>query len=253
VKLEALRWGSGDRNCLLLHGIGSNAAGWWRLAESLVERGWAVAAPDLRGHGTSEKSDDYTFEAHIADVLALGAHWDAVLGHSMGGTIATLTIDRNPEWANALILQDPALAMPDSQEDILRWLLDDFSRPLTSDQIAGDHPRWLRRDAEIKAEALRQAGEEMVAETVKVNWPWLALDEAARIQVPTRIIGSDPETGGILPVAIGRWLAESNPLIDYLMLPGSSHSAHRDDDAYRAYLEAVIGGIERPPTLRQEQ
>jgi len=36
------------------------------------------------------------------------------------------------------------------------------------------------------------------------------------------------------------------------MLPGSSHSVHRDADAYKTYLMALIAGLARLPTLRTE-
>ena len=248
VDLHVETWGSGDRRILLLHGITSDAAGWWRVGPDLAERGWSVAAPDLRGHGSSPKPGSYRFDEHVADVLALGTGWDAVLGHSMGGTIAVETATAEPSWAEGLILQDPALMLPEPMDEVLEWLLEEYEVGPDEARIASLNPRWHPRDVAAKVAGLRATSGEMVESTVRQNWPWMILDEAASLTVPTIVLGSDPETGGILPVAFGEWLA-SSPLIDYEMIPGSSHSAHRDDDQYHTYLSTLVDALSRLPTL----
>jgi len=250
VRLATLTFGADDRNVLLLHGITSNAAGWWRVGEDLAADGWRVVAPDLRGHGDTGPAPSYLFADHADDVFALGDHWDAVLGHSMGGAIATVAAFARPGWTDGLILQDPAIVMPSDVDEAIRWLLDDYQRPITAERLAVESPRWDRGDAEAKAAALLSAPPEMVEETIRVNWPWMLLEEVAALAVPTVIIGSDPATGGLLPVTIGRWLAEANPLIFYETIPGSSHSAHRDSDAYETYRKTLTEGLALLPTLR---
>jgi pimeloyl-ACP methyl ester carboxylesterase len=49
--LALSQWGAGPRRALLLHGLGSSGASWWRIAEALAEREFQVCAPDLRGPG----------------------------------------------------------------------------------------------------------------------------------------------------------------------------------------------------------
>jgi len=252
VRLAAQTWGEGGRRILLLHGITANAVGWWRVGADLADRGWHVTAPDLRGHGETGVADSYRFADHAADVLSLGTGWDAVLGHSMGGAIAVVAATADPLWTKGLILQDPAVAMSPHIDEVIGWLLDDYRRPITTERLATESPRWDRRDAETKAEALLAAPPEMVEETIRVNWPWMLVEETAALRVPTVVIGSDPATGGLLPITLGDWFAATNPLIDYVMLPGSSHSVHRDADAYKTYLMALIAGLSRLPTLRTE-
>ena len=252
MHLATRTFGTGGRRILLLHGITSDSAGWWRVGADLAAAGWTVTAPDLRGHGDTGPADSYLFADHAADVLALADRWDAVLGHSMGGAIAVLAANSRPGWTDGLILQDPALVMPPSIDQVTGWLLDDYQRPITVERLAAESPRWAPEDAAAKAAALTTASPEMIAETIRVNWPWLLLDEAVALNVPTVIIGSDPKTRGLLPVAVGRWLAESNPLISYQVIPGSSHSAHRDADAYETYLKTLTAGLARLPTLRTE-
>ena len=249
VPLYTRTWGEGgQRRILLLHGITSSVAGWWRLAPDLEARGWTVVAADLRGHGDSAKPGSYRFEEHVEDVLALGTGWDAVLGHSMGGTISVLTATADPSWTAGLILQDPALMLPEPMSEVRGWLLAEYLAEINPLRIAEMSPTWHPTDVEAKVEALEKSSAAMVIQTIEVNWPWMVLDEAANLSVPTVVLGSDPDAGGILPVAFGEWLAGS-PLIEFEMIANSSHSAHRDDGRYGIYLSTLVSALDRLPTL----
>jgi pimeloyl-ACP methyl ester carboxylesterase len=250
ITLNTLSWGAGSRRILLLHGIGSNAAGWWRVGGDLAGAGWRVTAADLRGHGSSPSARRYRLDDHAEDVLGLGDGWDAVLGHSMGGAIAVLAQSRHPGFAGRLVLQDPAIVMAEPKEEMIRWLVEVYDRPLSVEQVAADNPRWHRRDVEAKVAALRRAGPDTIVRTVEDSWPWNVLAELEGVGVPTVIIGSDPRAGGIFPVALGRWLESANRDIVYRFVRGSGHSAHRYDDAYGRYREALIEALHGPPTLR---
>jgi len=249
VPLYTRTWGEGgQRRILLLHGITSSVAGWWRLAPDLEARGWTVVAADLRGHGDSAKPGSYRFEEHVEDVLALGTGWDAVLGHSMGGTISVLAATADPSWTAGLILQDPALMLPEPMSEVRGWLLAEYLAEINPLRIAEMSPTWHPTDVEAKVEALEKSSAAMVIQTIEVNWPWMVLDEAANLSVPTVVLGSDPDAGGILPVAFGEWLAGS-PLIEFEMIANSSHSAHRDDGRYGIYLSTLVSALDRLPTL----
>lgn len=252
VALHTEEWGSrGDRRILLLHGITSNAAGWWRVGPDLAAHGWHVVATDLRGHGLSPKTESYLFADQVEDLLTLGTGWDAVLAHSMGGNLAVLAATADPAWARGLVLQDPALMLPEPQSDILDWLLEEYHVDADPARISELSPRWHPRDVEAKVAALRATTDEMITRIVVDNWPWLALEEAAALSVPTIVLGSDPEHGGLMPVAFGEWLASSS-WIEFEMIQGASHSTHRDDDQYDTYLSTLVAALERLPTLAAE-
>ncbi|HUG75116.1 MAG TPA: alpha/beta fold hydrolase [Acidimicrobiia bacterium] len=248
--LPTLTWGSGDRRMLLLHGISASAAGWWRLGADLADLGWEVTAPDLRGHGDAPKAKNYSIREHATDVLALGSRWDAVLGHSMGGAIAVLAASKAPGWTKRLVLQDPALVAREPVEATIDWLLDPYRRPLTSGQMALDHPHWHPSDCETRATALRRAGPDLITSTIKDSSPWNVIEETAALTVPTTIIGSDPACGGIMARTIAGWLADTNPLLNYVLLPGAEHSVHRDDRLYPEYFRIVREALDGMPTLR---
>jgi len=104
---------------IVVHGLKDHSSRYAELAQKLVDKGIAVHAMDLRGHGRSAGSRAYI--THFDDYLDdLGRFLDDVhqiegdkpvilLGHSMGGAIVTLyTITRKPALAG-LVLSAPAL------------------------------------------------------------------------------------------------------------------------------------------------
>lgn len=248
LDLAARHWGDGPRSILLLHGITSNGRGWWRLGPDLAENGWRVVAPDLRGHGESPPGDDYALSSYTADVLALGGPWDAVLGHSMGGAIAVLAAVEGSRFADRLILHDPALLIGvTGAEETLGWLLEPYERPQTVQETIEANPTWDPEDARLKAESLLQCSADVVRATVYDNPDWTLITETAALSMPTTVIGGDPAHGGIMPVTIGEWFASESSFIDYVMLPGSGHSAQKETASYDAYLSTVLAALEGRP------
>ena len=96
---------------VLLHGLGEDAAGWDEIAAPLADS-YRVIALDLRGHGSSDRSGDYSYEAMRDDVDQLLDVLDLVdvtlIGHSMGAMIAALLAERVPSRLGRLILVDAA-------------------------------------------------------------------------------------------------------------------------------------------------
>lgn len=98
---------------LLLHGKNFSGAYWHRTMSALVEAGYRVVAPDQIGFGKSSKPVDfqYSFHAlarHTADLLdARNVETVTVLGHSMGGMLATRFALMYPERTEQLVLLNP--------------------------------------------------------------------------------------------------------------------------------------------------
>lgn len=98
---------------LLLHGKNFAADYWQNTAEWLRERGYGVLMPDQIGFGKSSKPEHYqfSFEA-LADntraiVDKLGIERVVVMGHSMGGMLATRYTLRYPDTVEKLVLVNP--------------------------------------------------------------------------------------------------------------------------------------------------
>jgi pimeloyl-ACP methyl ester carboxylesterase len=150
----------------------------------------------------------------------------------------------DPSFASRLVLQDPALVMGlGSLEEVLGWLLESYERPATPEAVADANPNWGEEDCRIKAQALRQCPPEVVTATIEDNWPWDLIGPTTGIEVPTLVLGSDPDHGGIVPVTIGEWFAAEVPCVEYQMLAGAGHTAHREPSTYEAYLNAVLAAI----------
>ncbi len=95
LRFHYLFWNREDagKPVVLLHGLASNARIWEKVAPYLVQGGLAPLAPDLRGHGLTDKPDgDYGFETHLRDLLALLDAWEVerplLVGHSWGAMVA---------------------------------------------------------------------------------------------------------------------------------------------------------------------
>ena len=78
---------------VLLHGLASNARIWELVAPYLVERDLIVLAPDLRGHGLTDKPEGgYGFDMMTQDLAACldACHVEkpVLVGHSWGGSVA---------------------------------------------------------------------------------------------------------------------------------------------------------------------
>src|SRR5512139_2294834 len=93
---------------LLLHGIGDRADTWQQLIPELA-RDHTVIAPDLLGHGRSDKPRaDYSVAAYangMRDLLSvLDIERATVIGHSLGGGVAMQFAYQFPQLVERLIL-----------------------------------------------------------------------------------------------------------------------------------------------------
>jgi pimeloyl-ACP methyl ester carboxylesterase len=93
---------------LLIHGIGDSSDTWRPVVEQLAEH-HTVIAPDLLGHGRSEKPRaDYTiggFANGMRDLLSvLEVERVTVVGHSLGGGVAAQFAYQFPERCERLVL-----------------------------------------------------------------------------------------------------------------------------------------------------
>jgi alpha-beta hydrolase superfamily lysophospholipase len=104
---------------LLAHGYGEHAGRYQHVAERLVAEGAAVYSPDHLGHGLSEGEramietvEDLVDDFALVGRIAADEHPGLpviVLGHSMGGIVATAFVQRDPSPFAALILSGPAI------------------------------------------------------------------------------------------------------------------------------------------------
>jgi pimeloyl-ACP methyl ester carboxylesterase len=93
---------------LLIHGIGDNSTTWHGIQAKLAQR-FTVIAPDLLGHGRSDKPRaDYSVAAYangMRDLLSvLDIERVTIVGHSLGGGVAMQFAYQFPHLVERLIL-----------------------------------------------------------------------------------------------------------------------------------------------------
>ena len=119
---------------LIIHGYLGMSDNWKTLATQFVSEGFQTHALDLRNHGRSFHSDEFTYEAMVQDILEYcqGNNLDkvSIIGHSMGGKLAMFFASKYPEMIDKLIIADigPKYYRPHHQ-DIMEGLnAVDFSK-----------------------------------------------------------------------------------------------------------------------------
>lgn len=106
---------------VISHGLGEHGARYEHVAERFNQRGFLVAAIDHRGHGRSSgkrghinQFRDYSDDLHKLVCEIKSAHPDVpcyMLGHSMGGLIATAYGLRYPQFIDKLAVTAPGYAV----------------------------------------------------------------------------------------------------------------------------------------------
>jgi pimeloyl-ACP methyl ester carboxylesterase len=111
LSLAYREWGAGEA-IILLHGLADHGLVWQALAETLSEQ-FHCFAPDLRGHGNSDKppASNYGSEAIAQDLEAFATACNLpavnVVAHSWAAKIALIWARQHPHRLKRLILLDP--------------------------------------------------------------------------------------------------------------------------------------------------
>ena len=118
---------------IVAHGLGEHSGRYENIVPGLLAAGITIWAPDHRGHGRSggKRGHVVRFNQYIDDLngLVTMAREDlpagrkcGLLGHSMGGLIATCYAQKHVDSIDALILSSPALGMVVEVPAVKQWL-----------------------------------------------------------------------------------------------------------------------------------
>ena len=110
IELGYVREGIGGYPLLLVHGYPETKRIWWRNIVPLVEAGFEVIVPDLRGYGDSDLSpdDEYDFVFYSRDMYTLvhdvlGHQSCGLLGGDIGGFVICEMANRYPSFVDKMI------------------------------------------------------------------------------------------------------------------------------------------------------
>lgn len=192
---------------LALHGIGSRAGGWARLAACLPD--WRVVALDLPGYGISEKlPQDWPLAADYADLVASFLRDEMnlaavhVVGHSLGTLVGAALAANHPALVTTLTLAScaqgggiaPGAALPAAHQT----RIDDLTRLGPAAFAAARAPRLFHNAPEALVD-------EAIATMASVTLPGYAqavrmlasgdlAADCARVTAPTAVIVGTEDT-----------------------------------------------------------
>ncbi len=130
-KIQSYAWSAAEPRyvVVLAHGYGEHARRYDHVAEALVGDGAAVVALDHHGHGRSEgervsvgDTEDFTLDLDALVEQARAEHPGlplVLIGHSMGGLIATRYAQRHAGKLAALVLSGPVIGGNPAFEQLL--------------------------------------------------------------------------------------------------------------------------------------
>jgi esterase len=125
---------------LILHGFLGMSDNWKTLGTKYAEQGFQAHLIDLRNHGRSFHSDEFTYAAMVQDVYDYCVQNNLqnvdLIGHSMGGKVGMFFAMSHPEMLNKLVVADiaPRYYSPHHQDILAALNAVDFSqKPSRSD------------------------------------------------------------------------------------------------------------------------
>jgi pimeloyl-ACP methyl ester carboxylesterase len=219
ITMHVVDWPGEEPAVVAIHGSAGHAYALTALGERLAPDVRFIAL-DLRGHGFSDKPPSgYGVEEHVEDVLqlidGLGLERPILLGHSIGGAIATFAVEADRDAFGGLILFDAVVGDRRFVESA-SIVVDEWGPSLDQRFAAFDEyhgrwgaepedsawKRWLERsdrmelaplpDGTLRRRGLRQALAAEWASVARAN----ALDALSRVAVPVLVVYADAAWDG---------------------------------------------------------
>jgi pimeloyl-ACP methyl ester carboxylesterase len=235
---------------LLLHGFTDSARS-WSLAAPYLATGFRVVAPDLRGHGHSDKPEGcYTIPEMATDVRflieMLGLVPTHVVGHSLGGRLAQAVAERWPRLVRKIVLLSTSAALRERRG----WLWENIQ--ILRDPIDPECAfirEWCAGKLPVDENFLAHARRESAALPSRIwhsiYYEQLAYDPSPLLQdisAPTLILRGEEDM-----IATKEHQAQMLDAIagaELISLPGHGHNLHWEDPERVAGLVRTF--LERP-------
>jgi epoxide hydrolase 4 len=268
--------GHGDDVALLLHGWPEDGSSWRRVAPMLVEAGYRVVCPDLKGFGATEAPrggyDAETLADEVSQLIRnLHVRKAVLVGHDWGGAIALATAFRHPGRVRALAVA----SSPFRQLDLRRsWHIPLWNVPVLpelafrnaagaralvgaslryasrvrepfDDEVVAAYAESVRRDPHAWLAYYRTLSRRAVLDygvRRLRNRTGFLPDPASpnRLRVPATVIWGedDPVTPHHLATRVAHDLDA-----DLVTLPGVGHFVHEEDPLGVARAVVALAGV----------
>lgn len=209
-----VKQGSGPA-LLLLHGLACDHTTWTPVIDALAEK-YTVIAPDLLGHGLSDKPRaDYTLGGYangMRDLLSvLDIERATVVGHSLGGGIALQFAYQFPERCERLVLVGSGGLGPELSAGLRLATLPGTELVLTALSGASG---LLRDGMRVLFDAGQKLGWAPLRDLAEAGDALLALKDVEARRAFLRTLRSVVDAHGQAVTALDRlYLAEAIPLL----------------------------------------
>ena len=235
---------------LLLHGLTFDHHQWDPVRRHL-DPALPVVAPDLPGHGSAPAWPSYDITAlvdRLHDQAASAA--PIVVGHSLGGVLATIYAARHPVRAvvnvDQILLPGPFGDLVRAAEPVLRgpgWrsVWDDLMDGMHIDRLPPDAQRLVRSGSRPSADLLLGYWAELISRTGDeiAEQRTAELRAIAARDVPYRFITSSEP-----PRPYREWMSALLPRLEVHVLPGGTHFPHLADP--EAVARLIVRGATAP-------
>jgi pimeloyl-ACP methyl ester carboxylesterase len=231
---------------LLLHGIAGSSRTWRDVIPRLTDR-FTVVAPDLMGHGQSQKPvGDYSlgaFASGIRDLLeVLDIDRASVVGQSFGGGVAMQLAYQHPEQCERLVLVDSGGLGRE-----VNWMLRLMTFPGSEYVMPVIFPGFVRDWGDSLFRTINSSGVRL-GRIAEMWSAYASLAEAENRQAFARTIRSVIDPGGQTVSAMDRlYLASSMPTLivwgdrDDIIPVSHAYSAHEAVPGSRLVIIEGVG------------
>jgi 3-oxoadipate enol-lactonase len=226
---------NGDQVLLLLHGLGATGESWQLQFPPLVESGFRVLAPDMRGFGRStypggSNNSGLMAQDMIKFLDQLEIDISHIIGISMGGTIALQLILKQPSLVESLVLTNTFAKL--RPRKISPWffyvvrlaLLHIIVMKKQADYVAKrlfqDPHQAELRDAFIAQ--VTQANPNGYRSTLRSFARYDLSAQVREIKTPTLIITGERDS--VVPPAVQAELANQIPNAQHVIIPDAGHA-----------------------------
>ena len=250
---------------VFIHGIGGSLYAWRHQLPAIAGAGYRVVAFDNRGFGFSDQpAHGYTTAAYarllVALLDSLGISSAVLVGHSMGGEIATEVAAAHPDRVRGMVLIDAAgfgMRWPGVLK-IARW-------PFVGAIATTFRGRWVTarilRSTFADPRKVTEAdidqyyapvpgpdyGRALRGVLREFRFDTLGGGRLAAVQTPTLVLWGDADRW--IPLREGTRFAKELPRSEFVIVERAGHNAHEEspDQVNRLLLDFLKSGLSRIP------